>query len=215
MKCPKCGMKLPDDSAFCQFCGISIVDYLVSNGFPSSDDMRHSPNDDPKTDLKKEISPEPQQIRVETEIHNNQSRRCKKCGGEIDGATKQCKSCGKQYLRAKTVIPIILLVLLLATSCVFNVAQYKYSQKLESDIAEKEEKISELNLSVSKSLKTLRNAQWELSFYQEHAVVVPDDGSGIYHTHGCSHMDNTSFWIYNIEAAIGLGYSPCPYCQGG
>lgn len=53
----------------------------------------------------------------------------------------------------------------------------------------------------------------EYDFYHKHAVVVPDDDSGLYHQYGCEEIsDDKGFWIYNSEAADSK-YQPCPKCM--
>lgn len=155
MKCPKCGMKLPNDSAFCQFCGISIVDYLVSNGVPSADDKQNAQNAGQETDLKREATTTPQQIRVEMDGGNSHSRRCKKCGGDIDGITKQCKSCGKQYFRLKKALPIIVLSVLMIGLGALNVVQYLNSQSLQASIDKKSKTISTQKSTISNQEKEI------------------------------------------------------------
>lgn len=53
----------------------------------------------------------------------------------------------------------------------------------------------------------------ELSFWNEHAVIVADDGTKKYHKYGCEDLGLSYFWIYNSEAAEGMGYKPCSKCN--
>ncbi len=52
------------------------------------------------------------------------------------------------------------------------------------------------------------------SFFDDHAVIVLNDGSGKYHKYDCLHrvISDSRFWIYNIEAAIDRGYEACSLC---
>lgn len=53
----------------------------------------------------------------------------------------------------------------------------------------------------------------DLSFYEKHVVIVPNDNKNTYHIYGCKYCDTTNgFWAYNLEAAIGKDCSPCKYC---
>ena len=54
--------------------------------------------------------------------------------------------------------------------------------------------------------------QSELNFWQDHAVIVTEYGEK-YHTYGCQYIKGRDFWIYNVEAAIGMGYTPCSVCN--
>ncbi len=91
---------------------------------------------------------------------------------------------------------------------------------LNSTIASQETKIANLNKQVEDLQDDYFDAVMEnlqqlskLSFYEDYAVVVPDDGTNLYHTYGCDYLDTSYFWIYNIEAAIGKGFKPCSHCQ--
>ena len=52
-----------------------------------------------------------------------------------------------------------------------------------------------------------------VDFCDKYVVFVSDNGTGLYHRYGCSEFDSSSFWAYNIEAAKGNGYTPCPKCH--
>lgn len=54
--------------------------------------------------------------------------------------------------------------------------------------------------------------QRKLDFYEDHAVILPNDGSGVFHVYGCSKLSVSSFLIYNTEAALSKGYDPCTTC---
>lgn len=52
----------------------------------------------------------------------------------------------------------------------------------------------------------------KIEFYEEFVVIVPDDGSNLYHKYGCSECDTSSFRAYNIALAKNEGYNPCSEC---
>lgn len=52
----------------------------------------------------------------------------------------------------------------------------------------------------------------ELYFWQDYAVIVTEHGEK-YHTYGCQYIEGRDFWIYNVGAAIGWGYTPCSVCN--
>lgn len=54
----------------------------------------------------------------------------------------------------------------------------------------------------------------KLDFYDTYIVIVPDDGSGLYHKYDCAYLDRScDFWAFNIEAAKNQ-YKPCSHCIG-
>lgn len=60
-------------------------------------------------------------------------------------------------------------------------------------------------------LNDYREMEDSYKFYTDHARILPNDGSNIYHKYGCSKLDTSSFWIYNNELAITKA-SPCSSC---
>lgn len=44
-------------------------------------------------------------------------------------------------------------------------------------------------------------------------VVICDDTSDYYHKYDCDNWNRNSFYLYNRDNAISLGYSPCPNCH--
>lgn len=237
MKCPKCGLPLPGDSEFCQYCGTKVEKVLTleSDIFTFDKDVdavAATTVPSPKPGPQVLTAPEPviQQAKnsgddpTATEKVKNTSEKplcfCKKCGGEVDRRTKQCKSCGKQYFRLKTALPVIILTILVITFAGLNIFQYVRGQELTAKSIELEEYIAEVFESMAKKDSIIATQNTALSkyrsklyFYEKHVVVVPDDGREEYHTYGCSYLDTSSgFGIYSIEAAQ-QKYRPCPYCQ--
>lgn len=51
-------------------------------------------------------------------------------------------------------------------------------------------------------------------FYTKFAVVCSDQNK-YYHTYDCEDWDRSAFWIYNLEAAKGKEFTPCPKCHPG
>ena len=153
VKCPKCGLKVPDDSDFCQYCGVSLEEYLVSNEAPTLDDAPESQNTEQGTESKRDLHQLPLRNGIEGTPHSAvpaQIHHCKKCGGEIDNATKQCKSCGKQYFSFKKALPTIILTVFLVGFGALNVVQFLYSQSLKAEIDGKSEIISAQKSTISR-----------------------------------------------------------------
>ena len=85
---------------------------------------------------------------------------------------------------------------------------------LKSTIDSRKRDISALQ----SKIYSLQNENDSLStsadFMEYHVVIVPDDGSNIYHKYGCPRLNTSSgFWIYNTENAKYNGYRPCSYCS--
>lgn len=112
---------------------------------------------------------------------------------------------------------------------------YTYSVRMESKLEEfrteiqlKEETIEEQENTISEYKnraadrseelrdisKELNDMSRELSFWRRYAVIVKRTGEK-YHTYGCQYVEGREFWIYNIEAAEGMGYEPCSVCDPG
>ena len=255
--CPNCGCVIPEDSEFCQYCGTTIVSRqeteaktissAVSTVIPRvvvPAEKLHEKANVTFTD-----APEKKQEQCTVEPKERKVRFCKKCGGTIDKDTRKCSSCGKQYFRPKSAIPIIVLSVVVLAFVGLNVWQFFLGRQaaetisdlndevsalnstvssLNSDIAEKDSTISAQQRTINSqknSIASLENDNsdlrmknlrqlLDLSFYEEHAVVVPDDGTYTYHKYGCDDLDTSSFWIYNTEAAKSYGYKACPKCIG-
>ncbi len=116
--------------------------------------------------------------------------------------------------------------------------QYINSEKQTSSISSLDSQISQLNTTIAskeqiitdqkESIASLTQSidEWDSDyndilpksqFMDDFVVVVSDDGSNYYHKYGCDNydcdnLDISSFWVYNVENAIGQGYAPCPYC---
>ena len=145
MKCPKCGQLLPEDSEYCQYCGICISEYEESIE-PIS--VQHSDIESENSYINAQTSvttndennillsgqSTKQSTKTEKRVDNNVSSPppkacgnkklfCKKCGGEIDFETRKCKSCGKQYFRAKIIFPVFFLSIVMIALVGLNVYQ--------------------------------------------------------------------------------------------
>ena len=124
MRCIACGYDIPENSEYCHYCGAK-----------QAETPRLFVNDNrPITSF--EVKQEKQQyseasvIKQNREHTNNRRKKyCRMCGGVIDPANKRCNKCGKQYFRAKTVIPLVLLIMLVILLVCGNIWQYFHNQR--------------------------------------------------------------------------------------
>ena len=162
------------------------------------------------------------------------TKYCSRCGSVIDNKTKTCTGCGKQYFRGFrfnkiSVVIIISLfsIVTLSTLCVF---QYLNTQTLISDSKAEISRLEQQVKSKDSTIKQLEDEigglkdeisdlefdsiidNWALDFYEEYAVIV-NEYSNIYHKYGCDDLDESYFWIYNIDLAEQKGYYACPKCH--
>lgn len=237
MKCPKCNSTLPDDSEFCQFCGIRIKKkpIITVTAIPTIPQEKTIPSNHRRIDRTVLVSSMNNETNQNPKKKRTKKEYCMLCGGHIDSNTKKCENCGKQYFKFKPLVfTVILLAILLITSACFNALQYYVVQEnnnkieeMSSTISTQNIKISSLQVTVSSqkskinSLKTeiddLEDEKWDilsnLHFYEKHAAIVCDDGTQKYHVYGCKDCNTSYFWIYNTEAAEANGYYACPKCH--
>lgn len=83
--------------------------------------------------------------------------------------------------------------------------------ELEKSVEEKNNEISRLNTQALNQQGTINSIQNELDFYDSYVACVDDDDS-YYHKPDCIYFNDSSFYIYNTEAAEARGYTECPYC---
>lgn len=114
---------------------------------------------------------------------------------------------------------LILCIIALIGSIIGNIYQSNLNQSLTLDVINLQNDYSEtieFKNRYKSSLYDLKNSYSEMikeyNFYHNYAVIVFENDP-YYHTYDCDHVDDNSFWIYNVEAAISEGYQPCPYCN--
>lgn len=193
MNCPFCSKPLPNDSDFCQYCGKKIII--------------------PKT-------------------HSIKSY-CKRCGGEIDSNTETCISCGKKKSNNAGVIVTGALSIICVLLIGLNVFQFVQGSTIKDElitakttIAEQEEKIAtqkqtiaEKRAKISELERDIGNLEWtqwisksKVNFLDEHIVIV-GDSNNTYHKYGCSDLDLSYFYAFNVENARAQGYKACSKCN--
>lgn len=73
--------------------------------------------------------------------------------------------------------------------------------------------IDSLKEQLTKTENSLNDAEFRLSFWDDHAAIVTAHGTK-YHKFYCYHLGNMDyFYIYNTELAESLGYTACKDCH--
>ncbi len=99
----------------------------------------------------------------------------------------------------------------------------------DSTIAELQQSVNSLTSAKQQDASTITSLQSNVTtlqgqvttmqvksdFFDDYAaIIIPDDGTKLYHTYDCTHYDHDkSFLIYNVSLAKNQGYSPCSYCH--
>jgi len=184
MTCKQCGTTLDEDMLFCIQCGAKVE--------PPTPADPPSPPDTPFSS----DSPEPS-----TPPNPSES-------------SKQPK------IRRINWLAIILAIALAATCIVAikvtNDKNYYETQAswYRFDLNKAKEKLSEVEEELS--AEQTRSAEYKVykDFMDDHIRIIPNDGSNLFHRHGCPDLSLKSFWAYNEKAAATKA-DPCPECCGG
>lgn len=75
-----------------------------------------------------------------------------------------------------------------------------------------EDAYRDLYLTCSDLAEEVDGIKEEYLFYHQYAVIVSENNS-YYHSYHCKTIDDSTFWIYNIEYAKYLGHRACPECN--
>ena len=203
------------DALFCSQCGRN----LALTPIPLEDD--DNPHESKNPPLSHSAAtPIVQSTPTSTATPDSSKLRfCTMCGGQIDHSTKRCLYCGKQYFSFKRMVTskrfiIAVFSILLISSVVFSVILSGQIRNYRAEIQEQRDEIDYLErINGEEYVANVKNLESKLKFYEKYIVVVSDDGTKQYHTYGCSKFDGSSFWAFNINAAVDKGYSPCSYCN--
>lgn len=171
---------------------------------------------------------------------NTKQRFCKHCGSMIDADTKKCTGCGKQYLHLpkphKHTVVIIIAAILIVSLAGLNIYQYisnteyreafKQQEDLKQQIASLKDDIGEKDARILSLENQNLTIEQEYEFYKDN-VVLTTNNDNFYHKYYCRDLASMQSWtsnlwlyeigsyrLYNTNAAVSAGYSPCPTCIG-
>ena len=147
---------------------------------------------------------------IVTVPQNSKIKYCSQCGKAIDGITKKCTGCGKQYFKGIPwkIAGNIGIAAILIFSIGMNIYQY-ISAKDKPDYI-----IPETNSDQSfYEWIEEQDRQKKIDFFDTYIVLVEDDGTNWYHKYECDKFKGDNFWAFNLDAAKGEGYTACPYCH--
>lgn len=97
---------------------------------------------------------------------------------------------------------------------------YTQIADLEKQVAASGESISALtnrNSQLASDVNVLQGENWQLKrvadFFNDSAVILPNDGSCMFHKYGCSSLAlNSGYNIFSLRYAFSSGYTPCTSC---
>lgn len=160
--------------------------------------------------------------KAETVNKESLVRFCCKCGKPINPETKKCTGCGKQYFKGlkfyfktiftkKRILPIALSVILII-SLISNIIQAIDIKDYQDIVRDQHETIDEKTDLLYTFVEIGAEQYQLLKFYEENVVIIPTNGSNLYHKYGCEDLDTPSLIIYTITQARQLNYAPCKKC---
>lgn len=171
MKCEKCGMKLPNDSEFCQYCGKPIRaddnEHIFSESENKQLPIEEAPiNMGESEEIKNDIIPAEEEPLKKEHQHKKSNERpvryCKKCGGMLEQKTRKCLSCGAQPIikKHRALIPITALSIIAAVLLGLCIYQFVCDNGNSEKIATLESRVNLLQsqgLVNSKTISDLRD----------------------------------------------------------
>lgn len=107
----------------------------------------------------------------------------------------------------RIILCIILLLSLIASAVIYHLYAIDSAYADGYDIG----KIKGYSEGYDKGYGQYKEIRDEYNFFHKKAVIVTATGSK-YHRHGCYHIKDRKFYIFNISAALGKGYTPCLDC---
>ncbi len=237
MECSHCGRLLPDGSAYCPYCGISLSPQVQEGSFsrrlPQA--QEGEPDAWPTGNISATQSAmympvaklqEPKGAKRGKRAKSREAK-CAHCGHVISKKDKICPICGTSIsrnlrLRPALIAMSIAVCLLLCSTAYFMLEMFQGNQAI---VRLKEENRSLLGQvddyqSQSNYWKT-RAQEWSQQYdmlkykvdFYDACVVFVGNSNQYYHSYDCYDLDLSYFYAFNSENAEVQGYRPCPYCQ--
>ena len=135
---------------------------------------------------------------------------CPHCDQEIPNKSEFCIFCGEKLPQKKKARTTIILSILLAFSLIVAGGELVYILIREGQVSQLIDNYDH-NLAIRK--ERINELEKKAYFLDNNIAIVPNDGTRLYHKYGCSNLDLSSFWAYNNNIAIEIGYEPCPQCH--
>ncbi len=178
MKCEKCGMKLPNDSEFCQYCGKPIRaddnEHIISESEYKQLPIEEAPiNAEESEEIKNDIIPAEEgsfkKDRRHKKSKEKQVRYCKKCGGMLEQKTRKCLSCGAQPIikKHRALIPITALSVVAAILLGLCIYQFIYNNGNSEKITTLESRVNSLQSQGLVNSKTISDLRTQNTSLQE------------------------------------------------
>nr|DAU59774.1 MAG TPA: DNA methyl phosphotriester repair domain protein [Caudoviricetes sp.] len=134
---------------------------------------------------------------------------------EIQNDSPQKQNSDKQFkqeYRNKKTVPLWGAVVLGIACIILSVSCFGIWFNMSNDVKSWEDNYHHARAEKDMYKEKYDSIKYEIVFWQDHAVIVTEYGEK-YHTYGCQYIKGRDFWIYNVEAAIGMGYTPCSVCN--
>lgn len=171
-------------------------------------------------------------VRIKSMLSYNPKNNIPKSEEEKDFAVGINVSVKEQNKQRKPNFALtIISIIVAAISIVGNIFAFTQISSSNTIISELNSHVSELNAQVTylkenndfikdrlhdanEDLEELSKQQNMAKFFYTHAVIVFQYDNR-YHKYGCPEAPNGqyTFWIYNTEAAISMGFLKCPVCH--
>lgn len=183
MNCLKCGYPIPDDSQFCQYCGVKI-EYPAADGpsvqaeaekctYPPAEEAAGSVSSSAEEAAGSAIHTDrggqgPTALVSSGEVRaagpypekkrRSKERFCKLCGGHIDRDTRRCESCGRKYFKFRPRILVsVLAALIIVLLAGLNVYQYLTIRDNSSEIKQLDLTVDDLRDRLDTALKRVQS----------------------------------------------------------
>lgn len=174
----------------------------------------HSTEDVDTTILSEEViiqddinSPELESTGVASEnVSETPLRYCKNCGSVIDGISKKCTGCGKQYFKLPDTPTLICCILTIAIICLsmYCLSQQDEIQMLNIELDDAYEEANDYRV-------LYRNHKRKADYLDNELVFVIEGYGDYYYTYDqmnevTAGKGSYSYWVYFRSSAIRKGY---------